>query len=169
MSPVSPGLLPRVNLFHTSVFLRLLTVHSHRYPDSHTCSSRVQPIIDPPRSENARAIFAKHFSSLSGTSKRQTLRTKISINPAKLAQLQKIELIKLRHRALPGDAKDKSVSVPPDQRLHIKVAHTDKVFWFRKVGLVEFLVSLHDDWVIPDFDCWQSLGSPRNATSFLIL
>lgn len=144
MSPLSPVLLPRVNLFHASIFLHLLIVHSHRYPDSHTCSPHVQPIIGPPRSENARAIFAKHFSPPSGTSKRQTLRTKISTNPAKLAQLHKIELIKLRHRALPGDPKDKSVSVPPDQRLHIKVAHTDKAFWFRKVCLIEFLISLHD-------------------------
>ncbi|EDR14931.1 uncharacterized protein LACBIDRAFT_306217 [Laccaria bicolor S238N-H82] len=104
----------------------------HRYPDSHTCSPHVQPVIEPLRSENARAIFAKHFPQPSGTSKRQTLRTKISTNPAKLAQLHKVELIKLRRRALPGDPRDKSVSVPSDQRLHIKVAHTDKVFWFRK-------------------------------------
>jgi len=39
--------------------------------------------------------------------------------------------MKMRHRAIPGDPKDKSASLPPDQRVHVKVA-MDKVFWFRK-------------------------------------
>jgi len=48
--------------------------------------------------------------------------------------------MKMRHRAIPGDPKDKPSSVLVDQRLHVKVKLDDPnyprkegVFWFRKV------------------------------------
>jgi len=57
-------------------------------------------------------------------------------DPKKLAQLQKVELMKMRHRAVPGDPRDKTASVALDQRLHVRVtldnSDQEKVFWFRK-------------------------------------
>jgi len=47
--------------------------------------------------------------------------------------------MKMRHHAIPGDAKDKPSSVLVDQRLHVKVklddprhAGKEGMFWFRK-------------------------------------
>jgi hypothetical protein len=57
----------------------------------------------------------------------------------KLAQLQKVELMRMRHRAVPADPKDKPGSVGVDQRLHVKAScrgdtgAVEKTFWFRKV------------------------------------
>jgi hypothetical protein len=55
--------------------------------------------------------------------------------------------MKMRHRALPVDPKDKSTSVDIDQRFHLQVIFegdpsTTKVFWFRKVNLRTFLENL---------------------------
>jgi hypothetical protein len=45
-----------------------------------------------------------------------------------------MDVMKTRHRAVCGDPKDKTASLPPDQRLHVKIQlqQADKVFWFRK-------------------------------------
>jgi hypothetical protein len=64
---------------------------------------------------------------------------KVPTDPKKLAQLQKVELMKMRHRAVPADPKDKPGSIGIDQRLHVKVSckgeeAAEKIFWFRKVG-----------------------------------
>jgi len=55
-------------------------------------------------------------------------------DPAKLAQWRKLEVMKMRHKASPGDPKDKNSSIPPDQRLHVKlfVEDTEHIFWFRR-------------------------------------
>ena len=43
--------------------------------------------------------------------------------------------MKMRHRAIPADPKDRNASVPMDERLHIRLTQndTEKIFWFRKV------------------------------------
>lgn len=47
--------------------------------------------------------------------------------------------MKMRHRAVPADPRDKPGSVGIDQRLHVRVSHesdpegAQKIFWFRKV------------------------------------
>lgn len=55
----------------------------------------------------------------------------------KFAQYQKMESLQMRQRASPGDPKDKSTFVPPEQRLHLRISIDDfeRVFWFRKVSL----------------------------------
>lgn len=93
-----------------------------------------------PRNEAARALLAKNFPSTSKTKAAPTAARapKIPTDPVKLAQLRKIELMKMRHRAVPLDPKDKLAALLQDDRLHIKVAsddNTEKVFWVRKVGL----------------------------------
>ncbi|KJA27270.1 hypothetical protein HYPSUDRAFT_35109 [Hypholoma sublateritium FD-334 SS-4] len=55
-------------------------------------------------------------------------------DPAKYAQWQKVQTMRMRHRATPADPKDKTASLPPDQRLHVRisVAETEHIFWLRK-------------------------------------
>lgn len=78
----------------------------------------------------------------------------VSSNPKKQALMRQVELMKMRHRAQPGDPKDKDKSVPLDQKLHVKVhvetKDYEKIFWFRKV---QSLTSL---W------CLNSTSSPDN-------
>lgn len=107
----------------------------HRYPVSHKCTVAT-PAAGPSivtKNEKARALLAKMSSSTGKSSLKQT--TKLPTNPAKLATHHRVEVMKMRHKAMPLDAKDKVTPVPLDQRLHIKVQHDDKVnvFWVRKV------------------------------------
>jgi rRNA processing protein Krr1/Pno1 len=61
--------------------------------------------------------------------------TKIPTDPAKLAVYRKVEVMKMRHKAIALDPKDKSASPSLDQRVHIKVQYDEqsKAFWVRKV------------------------------------
>lgn len=94
----------------------------------------------------ARAILAKNFPSPIVSTTAQHM-TKIPSDPKKLAQYQKVQLMKMRHNALPANPKDNPSSTPFDQRLHVRVQLVgltsennlkgdDKVFWFRKVNYV---------------------------------
>lgn len=51
---------------------------------------------------------------------------------------QKVQAMKMRQRAIPGDPKDKTTTVSLDQRLHVQVkleGNNDiSVLWFRKVN-----------------------------------
>ncbi|KAH9967931.1 hypothetical protein BC827DRAFT_1258134 [Russula dissimulans] len=113
---------------------------SHRDASQHAC-----PVPEPvasPKNEAAHALLAKHFSSTSTTSsnKRPASAPKrvVPTDPKKLAQFQKVEFMKMRHRAVPIDPRDKPSSIGIDQRLHIRVSYegdpdaVQKIFWFRK-------------------------------------
>ncbi|PPQ89054.1 hypothetical protein CVT25_006426 [Psilocybe cyanescens] len=97
----------------------------HRHQDVHKCPSLVV---------GTKAPTKKASSSIASRVKLPPLRNKPPTDPVKLAQWQKMEVMKMQHRASPADPKDKNTSPPPDQRLHVKVAveETEKVFWFRK-------------------------------------
>lgn len=67
-------------------------------------------------------------------------RTNLPTDSQKLAQLRKVNLMKLRHKAVPGDPKDRSSTVPVDQRFHVTVrleifgrSAKEIALWFRKV------------------------------------
>jgi hypothetical protein len=68
--------------------------------------------------------------------------------------------MKMRHRAIPGDPKDKPGSVLVDQRLHVKVKLDDSehgnkegMFWFRKtIGTGKALDCLATHLGIPSSD-----------------
>jgi hypothetical protein len=93
-------------------------------------------------------LLAKHFSSTATTPAGNTRpasgapRRKVPTDPKKLAQFQKVEFMKMRHRAVPADPRDKPGSIGIDQRLHIRLTFnesdpedaTQKIFWFRKVS-----------------------------------
>ncbi|KAK0441155.1 uncharacterized protein EV420DRAFT_1631584 [Desarmillaria tabescens] len=105
----------------------------HRYPEAHSCSS-ASSSESTSRNAAAEALIAKHFPATSKASSRRT--PKIPTDPVKLAQYQKVELMKMRHRAIPADPKDKPTSVPIGDRLHIKLqvydSDQEKIFWLRK-------------------------------------
>lgn len=93
----------------------------------------------------ARSLLAKHFpkpipKATSPSPPAQTGQGKItSSDPKQLAMTQKIQAIKLRQRAIPGDPKDKGANVSLDQKLHVyvKLEGNDavSVLWFRKVNV----------------------------------
>jgi hypothetical protein len=115
----------------------------HRDASQHAC-----PVAEPvpaPKNEAAHALLAKHFPNLTTGSSSKPVNgppRKVPTDPKKLAQFQKVELMKMRHRAVPADPKDKPGSIGIDQRLHVKVRYkgdremVEKIFWFRKVASV---------------------------------
>jgi hypothetical protein len=62
-----------------------------------------------------------------------------SSDPKQLSLTQKVQAMKMRQRAVPGDPKDKGSNVPLDQRLHVQVKLDGNdaafVLWFRKVNV----------------------------------
>ncbi|KAI9510388.1 hypothetical protein F5148DRAFT_593313 [Russula earlei] len=111
---------------------------SHRDASQHAC-----PVPEPvaaPRNEAAHALLAKHFSTtsaakMSNRPASSAPKCKVPTDPKKLAQLEKVEFMRIRHRAVPADPGDKSGSIGIDQRLHVRVScegAAQKIFWFRK-------------------------------------
>jgi len=71
-------------------------------------------------------------------------------DPKRLPLAQKVQAMKMRHRAIPGDPKDKGANVSLDQKLHVqvKLGGNDAVcvLWFRKdliVGKAVDLLATH--------------------------
>jgi len=60
----------------------------------------------------------------------------------KLAAYHRVEVIKMQHKAVPLDPKDKLASPPLDERLHIKFKYREqeKFFWVRKVRVASRLI-----------------------------
>ena len=91
-------------------------------------------------------------------------------DPKKLAQLQKVELMRMRHRAVPADPKDKPGSVGVDQRLHVKARWRgdlngiEKVLWFRKVTY--FHLAPPDCPLISCLECGYWEGARYGRSSF---
>jgi len=113
----------------------------HRDASQHACPVP-EPAATAPKNEAAHALLAKHFSSAAATSSNHRLASaptrKVPTDPKKLAQFQKVEFMKMRHRAVPADPRDKPGSIGIDQRLHVRVncdsdpEAAQKIFWFRK-------------------------------------
>jgi len=138
----------------------------HRYPDAHACKGTTNStsdilLPDPKVSqvEAAKALLAKNFpetsKTLGSTSTTPAAPTSASItkskqpkDPAKLAKFKAVELIKMRHKASPGDPKDKNISVALDRRVHLYVSNEaggergqPVLLWFRKVNF--YIVNAH--------------------------
>ena len=96
------------------------------------------------KNELARSLLAKHFPTPTSkaTSPSSSVQAKPgktqSSNPKKLAVAQKVQAMKMRQRAIPGDPKDKMATVSLDQKLHIQAklegSSGVSVLWFRKVN-----------------------------------
>lgn len=77
--------------------------------------------------------------------------------------------MRMRMHATPGDPKDKQLTVPPDQRLHVHVGvgssgSDDRLLWFRKVPLSTPTPQLHASLLVPS-EYWdrQSIGPSGEA------
>jgi len=96
------------------------------------------------KNELARSLLAKHFptSASKTTSPGSSVQERPGKTPSsdlkKLAMAQKVQAMKMRQRAVPGDPKDKATTVSLDQKLHVQVKpegnNTVSVLWFRKVN-----------------------------------
>lgn len=138
----------------------------HRYPDAHECSGPISPRsgdAEPGSKafqvDAAKALLAKNFleattaknaSTLSSSSV-STSKAKTPKDPAKLAKFKAVELIKMRHKAVPGDPKDKSISVALDRRVHLfvrnEVAGNESqptLLWFRKARALSSKMAFHN-------------------------
>ncbi|KAJ7172741.1 hypothetical protein C8R46DRAFT_163732 [Mycena filopes] len=105
----------------------------HRHPKSHSCD--IKPALEP-KNEAARALLAKNFPTAKTKTASVVRRApQIPTDPVKLAQFRKLELMKMRHSAVPVDTKDKVAGIPQEDRLHFKVALDDgtfRIFWVKK-------------------------------------
>lgn len=90
------------------------------------------------RTQTARELFLKNFSASKNAPSVQKPRISTTKDPKKLAQIQKVELMKMRQKAQPGDPKTGSSLIPIPER-HYILAKSDaendsfRPFWFIKV------------------------------------
>jgi len=96
------------------------------------------------KNQLARSLLAKHFPTPTSKAPPPTSSFQVrsgktpSTDTKKLALVQKVQAMKMRQRAIPGDPKDKATTVSLDQKLHVQVKlegkDTVSVLWFRKVN-----------------------------------
>lgn len=116
----------------------------HNHPASHKCPALLAIRIKSESRESFKVLLAKNNSSTSPSSSsslssrvrtRAKPKSKVHSDPVKYAQWKKIELLKMRHRAVSGDPNEKG-SPPVDQRIHIEFEHPAtgmaQAYWFRK-------------------------------------
>ena len=112
---------------------------SHRHCLDHACSMVPPAPTSSQRNPEAHELLSKHFPAKSSTVSTLSSLPRQPTDPKKLARLRAVELMKMRHHALPADPKDRTLSIPHTQRLHLKVIAvddtppTEKIFWLRKV------------------------------------
>ncbi|KAF8515687.1 hypothetical protein BU17DRAFT_51536 [Hysterangium stoloniferum] len=109
----------------------------HRHPSDHACAKIPTPPLVSQKNPEAHALLAKNFPPTQPSANTSTKPVKIPADPKKLARLRAVELMKMRHHAIPIDPKDKSGGIPITQRVHAKVifnepSPTEKTFWMRK-------------------------------------
>ncbi|KAG8217412.1 hypothetical protein J3R82DRAFT_5553 [Butyriboletus roseoflavus] len=115
----------------------------HRHMQSHSCAGLAVG-KDDVKHEAARAVLAQRFSATDASTSHTPVvvrrRRILPPDSQELAQLQKVNLMKLRHKAIPGDPKDRGSTVSVDQRLHVTVrleivgrSTKEIALWFRKV------------------------------------
>lgn len=110
----------------------------HRHPDLHSCTGLQKQESD--KQTDAQHILTRHFSNPPSHTPVAVRRSvKPPTDPKKLAQIQKVTLMKMRHSATAGDPRDKSSTVPANERLHIKarlkvtgMPVQERLLWFRK-------------------------------------
>ncbi|KAI6111536.1 hypothetical protein EV401DRAFT_284375 [Pisolithus croceorrhizus] len=113
----------------------------HRHQQSHACSglARQANEVNRESTQSLVPLLSKANSFHTPMAVRQCTRS--SINPTKLAQLQKVNGMKMRLRSVPGDPKDNGSLIPVDQRIHVDVHYEaegssqprrEGMFWFQK-------------------------------------
>ena len=109
----------------------------HRFPSSHSCSPIARPTTTE-KNARARELLKKNFpQSSSGSEKQTTSRIVRSRNTAAAqAQIMKVQSMKIRQTARPGDPK--TTFLRPSERHNVLIkfdeTNTEKTLWFDKVG-----------------------------------
>jgi hypothetical protein len=88
----------------------------HRHPVSHNCTRDL--VVEAETAENnknelARSLLAKHFPTpppSSSSSVQAKPGKDPEFGPKKLAMAQKVQAMKIRQRAIPGDTKDRTAN-----------------------------------------------------------
>ena len=120
-------------------FFSIASLNSHRHPETHPCSPK--SIVSGSLHQKAPK---KTLPADSLLTPRKSFQARHKKPPGDPFKLEKLEFLKMRQRASPGDPKNKSTFVPPDQRLHLRISIEDveRVFWFQKVGLLPLIQCL---------------------------
>lgn len=118
---------------------------SHREASAHACKAEDPAASSTSKNAAARALLEKHFPSISSGStllnskanSRITSASKTPLNPKKADHMRKVQVMKMRHKAQPGDPRDKGKYVAMDDKIHLHVSvnnsDNEGSFWFRKV------------------------------------
>lgn len=121
------------------------TALRHRSSVSHDCMPPSDTTTAPVSDKNAaaKALLAKHFGADSASSIARPSSSASRTNARKEAQQRQLTVMKLRHKAQPGNPKDTPAAVPVEQRLHLKVTQaglpsSERIFWFPKVSSICF-------------------------------
>lgn len=127
-----------VRLSH-GLFRAVKSFRSHRFPDAHQClpNPATEMAVTNVAAANIRGRAVKNASTFRSFQSRVSKGSGTKSSP----QASKVQLIKMRHNALPGDPKEKQ-STPMDQRVHLKftTGEEESLIWFRKVIWVSWTV-----------------------------
>ncbi|CAL1703776.1 unnamed protein product [Somion occarium] len=117
---------------------------THREASAHACKAEDPAASSTSKNAAARALLEKHFPSISSGStllnskanSRITSASKTPLNPKKADHMRKVQVMKMRHKAQPGDPRDKGKYVAMDDKIHLHVSvnnsDNEGSFWFRK-------------------------------------
>lgn len=153
MHGLQESFLRRVSFAHLASFRSFIMLGlpddtRHRQPSSHSCVPlQGQNAGASVKNAKARELLNKHFPSTRSASTTAQMLPKKTVVPRKQAQIKQVQLMKMRHKAKPGDTRDKPTSVSIDQRLHLQVSNGDNpsstLLWFRKVNLTSRSNCIH--------------------------
>ncbi|KAM5535570.1 hypothetical protein V8D89_010737 [Ganoderma adspersum] len=141
----------------------------HRSSVSHDCMPLSNTTMAPVSDKNAaaKALLAKHFGVGSASSIARPGSSASSPNARKEAQQRQLTVMRMRHKAQPGNPKDTPAAVPVEQRLHIKVTQaslpsSELIFWFPKTigtGRALDMLATHFKLIISDSQPLKLLSS----------
>ncbi|KAF8758395.1 AN1-like Zinc finger [Rhizoctonia solani] len=113
----------------------------HRHTDAHKCVPipTGEPTTD--KKSEAQALLNKLFPNVKSQAGTSRSAVKKTTDPAKVAKLRAIELMRMKHKAVAGDPRS---SAQPKDKVHLKVVWgtSEKVVWFVKTAVTGHAVDL---------------------------
>ncbi|KAL0947220.1 hypothetical protein HGRIS_013337 [Hohenbuehelia grisea] len=110
----------------------------HRHPKSHSCVQHLNPPPQELKNSVAQALLAKNFPQ-SNHPRQAVHAPKLPKDPTKLAKFKAVQLMKLRHSAIPPSSAYTPGNTPVTERVHILVSvdtistkRQEKAFWLPK-------------------------------------
>lgn len=115
---------------------------THRHTDAHGCVPlATAPVVN--KKADAQALLSKLFPDANPGARPSSSTTRarpLPTDPAKLAKLRAIELMKIKHKAVAADpSQAKGSGIRPMDKIHLRVVYapsggtkTEKVLWYLK-------------------------------------